>query len=453
MRQRDSRLLVLIVIVAVFAAWVAWPNNPGLNIRLGQTRVERDIKLRLGLDLQGGMQVLLEADLPVGQTLDQEAMDAARGIVENRVNGLGVTEPVVQAVGNSRILVELPGIEDPETAVSTLKETGLMEWVDTGLTFLPPGTKIRTDLSGAVEAGQEVTPTETVYHAVLTGRDLKTARVDFDPQTGVPVIAFELSDEGGRIFAQHTAANIGRFLAIALDGEIISCPRIQSAIPEGRGQITGDFTVDEAKATVLQLRYGALPIPLKIIDTRAVGPTLGQDSVQKSIRAGAIGLGIVLLFMLIYYRLPGLLADVALIIYALLTLAIFKLVPVTLTLPGIAGFLLSVGMAVDANILIFERMREELRQGRTLQRAIEAGFRRAWTSILDSNVSTWITCLILWFFGNSFGASVVKGFAVTLAIGVLVSMFTAVTVTRTFVHAAFAIGGEGMREKKWILGV
>jgi len=204
---------------------------------------------------------------------------------------------------------------------------------------------------------------------------------------------------------------------------------------------------------VLQLRYGSLPIPLKVVETSAVGPTLGQESVDKSVRAGAIGLAIVLLFMLIYYRLPGFLADLALIIYALLTFALYRLIPVTLTLPGIAGFLLSVGMAVDANILIFERMREELRQGRTLQRAIEVGFRRAWTSILDSNISTWITCLILWLFGNSFGASVVKGFAVTLGLGVLISMFTAVTVTRTFIHTAFAIGGEKLREKKWLLGV
>jgi len=204
---------------------------------------------------------------------------------------------------------------------------------------------------------------------------------------------------------------------------------------------------------VLQLRYGALPVPLKVVDTRTVGPTLGRESVEKSVRAGTIGLVIVLLFMLIYYRMPGFLADLALVLYALVTLALFKLIPVTLTLPGIAGFLLSVGMAVDANILIFERMREELRQGRTLQRSIDSGFRRAWTSILDSNISTWITCAILWFFGSSFGASMVKGFAVTLAIGVIVSMFTAVTVTRTFVRAAFAISGEGLRQKKWLLGV
>ncbi len=452
MRQRDVRLLVFIVILTALAAWVAWPQNPGVHFRIGEKRIDRDIDLHLGLDLRGGMQVLLEADLPEDQPIEPEAMEAVRGIVENRVNGLGVTEPIVQSVGSRRILVELPGVEDVETAVATLKETGLMEWVDTGSQYLPPGTLINTDYGSSASAADVVSPTVQVYHTVLTGRNLKSARVEFD-RNGLPMIAFELDSEGAKIFAEHTANNVGRYLAIALDKEIISCPRIQSAIPEGRGVITGKFTVDEAKATVLQLRYGALPIPLKVVDARSVGPTLGQDSVQKSVRAGTIGLLIVLLFMLIYYRLPGFLADLALIIYALLTLSIYKLIPVTLTLPGIAGFLLSVGMAVDANILIFERMREELRQGRTLQRAIEAGFRRAWTSIFDSNVSTWITCAILWFFGNSFGASVVKGFAVTLAIGVLVSMFTAVTVTRTFVHAAFALAGEKLREKRWLLGI
>jgi len=497
MRSRDIRLLVLIAVVAGLAIWISLPTNPGLHISLGGKRIDREIKIYQGLDLQGGMQVLLEPDLPADQPVDAEAMEAARKIVENRVNGLGVVEPVVQAVGGRRILVELPGIKDPEAAVATLKQTGLMEWVDTGSEYLEPGTRIKTDFGTSAESGAEITgtertpatpemapltgtvtasvtstvtipltatetapitgteatsPTEKVYHTVLTGRDLKTARVEFD-RNGLPVIAFELNPEGARIFAEHTAKNVNRYLAIALDKVIISCPRINSAIPDGKGEITGQFTVDQAKAMVLQLRYGALPVPLKVVDSRAVGPSLGQDSVQKSIRAGIIGLVIVLLFMLIYYRLFGFLADLALIIYALVTLSLFKLIPVTLTLPGIAGFLVSVGMAVDANILIFERIREELRQGRTLERAIDAGFRRAWTSILDSNISTWITCGILYLFGSSFGATVVKGFAITLALGVLVSMFTAITVTRTFVRTAFAIGGEKLGERRWLLSV
>jgi len=454
MHQRDLRLLILIALVTALAIWVALPSNPGIHLRLGNTRIDRDISVHQGLDLQGGMQVLLEADLPPEQEVEAESMQAARTIVESRVNGLGVTEPIVQGVGSRRILVQLPGIDDPDAAVATLRETGLMEWVDTGAEYLEPGTRIETDYatSASAAASTETTPTQKVYHTVLTGRHLQRASVEFD-RNGLPVIAFELDKEGSEIFAQHTANNIGRYLAIVLDQVIISCPRIQGAIPEGRGQITGRFSVDEAKAMVLQLRYGALPIPLKIVETRTVGPTLGQDSVQKSVRAGTIGLAIVLLFMLIYYRLPGLLADMALLLYALVTLALFKLIPVTLTLPGIAGFLLSVGMAVDANILIFERMREELRHGRTLQRAINSGFRRAWTSILDSNISPWITCVILWAFGNSFGASMVKGFAITLGIGVAVSMFTAVIVTRTFIRATFALAGEKLRQSGWLLGV
>ena len=454
MRQRDIRLLILIVVVAATAAWVSWPNNPGLDISIGPSQKLLKSKSKADLDLRGGMQVLLEADVPKDEQVDADAMEAARTIVENRVNGLGVTEPVVQAVGRRRVQVELPGITDPEAAIATLKQTGLMEWVDTGSTFLKPGTSIVTDYGGALKAGEQITETgQTVYHTVLTGRNLKTARVEFNSQTGAPSIAFELDKDGAKIFADHTAKSIGKYLAIALDKVIISCPRIHDAIPGGHGQITGNFTAEEAKATVLQLRYGALPVPLKVVDARSVGPTLGQESVQRSVRAGIIGLVIVLLFMFIYYRLPGFLADLALIIYALVTLAVFKLIPVTLTLPGIAGFLLSVGMAVDANILIFERMREELRQGRTLQRSIQSGFERAWSSILYSNMSTWITCVILWLFGNSFGASMVKGFAVTLAIGVAVSMFTAVTVTRTFVRTTFTLAGEGLREKKWLLGV
>lgn len=447
MQPRDIRLLVLIAILVAFTIWVALPDNPG--IRLGGW--ERDIRIHQGLDLQGGMQVLLEADLADNTAVSSDAMEATAKVVESRVNALGLTEPVVQRVGSHRILVELPGIDDPEAAVETLRETALMEWVDVGSEWLEPGTVIRTDV---VTAGEEPLADEEapIYHTVLTGANLRDANVAFD-QTGLPIIVFELNSEGARIFAEHTSANTGRFLAIVLDKQVVSCPRITTTIPDGRGQIEGQFTLEEARSIVLQLRYGSLPVPLRILDTRAVGPSLGQDSVQKSIRAGAVGLVTVLLFMLVYYRLPGFLADLALIIYALLNLALYKLVPITLTLPGIAGFLLSVGMAVDANILIFERMREELRAGRTLQYAITAGFSRAWVPILDSGISTWITCVILWLFGNSFGASMVKGFALTLAIGVGVNMFTAVIVTRTFIHTAFVLAGEKLRQIKWLLGV
>jgi len=456
MRQRDIQLLVLIVILVAAAAWVVWPDNPGLHIDLGPISIDRDIAVHLGLDLRGGMQVLLEADVPSDFQVTSEAMGAAKTIVENRVNGLGVTEPVVQVAGERRILVELPGIEDPERAVATLRETGLLEFIDAGATFLPPGTVVTTTFgeTGEATAGitQEITPTEKIYPSVITGQHLEGAEVHLD-EYGKPEIALEFTEEGAQIFAEHTAASIGKYLAIVLDKQVISCPVIQTAIPDGRARITGQFSLEEARSIVIQLKYGALPIPLKIVQNRTIGPTLGQDSVQKSMTAGAIGLVIVLLFMAIYYRLPGVLADLALIVYAMITFALFKLIPITLTLPGIAGFLLSVGTAVDANILIFERMKEELRAGKSLNMAVRAGFSRAWTSIRDSNLSTLLTCVILFWFGSNLGASMVKGFAVTLFLGVVVSMFTAVTVTRTFIRLVFSLTGEKLRDKKWLLGI
>jgi len=456
MRQRDVRLLILIIVISAAAVWVSLPTNPGIHIHWGPIKIDRDIKVHQGLDLQGGMAVLLEADVPADQEVTSDAMDAARAIVENRVNALGVSEPLVQRVGDRRIIVELPGIKNPEEAVATFRETGLLEFIDAGSTFLPVGTVVKTTFGQTEQPTKTVTSTtavtETVYRTVLTGKDLKSVNLAQD-QYGKLEIAFELTDEGAKVFAEHTAANVGKFLAITMDKEVISCPRIQSAIPEGRGRITGQFTLEEANRIVLQLKYGALPIPLKIIENRTVGPTLGQDSVRKSITAGTIGLITVLLFMVIYYRLPGFLADLALMIYATITFALFKLIPVTLTLPGIAGFLLSVGTAVDANILIFERMKEELRAGKSLRLAIRAGFDRAWSSIRDSNLSTLITCVILYLFGSSLGASIVKGFALTLFLGVSVSMFTAITVTRTFIRVTFSLTGEGLRERKWLLGI
>jgi len=263
-----------------------------------------------------------------------------------------------------------------------------------------------------------------------------------------------LTDDGAKIFADYTAQHVNDILAIVLDNVVLSAPRINSAIPDGSGEITGKFSREEAESLAVQMRYGALPVPLEVVNRRTIGATLGADSVRRSVMAGLIGLVTVLLFMVIYYRLPGSLAAIALVIYAGLNLALYKLIPVTLTLPGIAGFLLSTGMAVDANILIFERMKEEVRWGRSLKAAVEAGFSRAWTSIFDSNLSTLITCLILIMFGRTFGAQAVMGFAVNLGIGVLISMFTAVTVTRTFMRAVFeSSASESLREKHWLMGV
>lgn len=445
MKSSDIRTLIFIVIIAAAAGWLALPDHPGIHIG----NINRDIKTYLGLDLVGGTQTLLEADLPDNEDIDPEAMRTARNIVENRVNALGVTEALVQLAGDRRIVVELPGVKDPEEAVATIKGTALMEWVDMGSTPLPVGTEIKTDYAQSStgtssqvtpEAGTPITGTtaaeETIWHTVMTGKELSQVGVTAD-QLGQPSVAFELTSEGSEIFAEYTRNNIGMFLAIVLDKVIISAPRVSSAILEGSGVIEGNFTIEEANNLAVQLRYGALPIPMRVIETRTIGPTLGQDSLQKSLIAGAIGLGIVMLFMALYYRVPGLIANVSILIYGLLTLALFRTIPVTLTLAGIAGLMLSTGSALDANILIFERLKEELRARKSLKSAVELGWKRAWPSIRDSNIATLITCAILFWFGSAFGATIVKGFAVTLFIGVGVSLFTAIVVTRSFLSAIF----------------
>jgi preprotein translocase subunit SecD len=290
----------------------------------------------------------------------------------------------------------------------------------------------------------------------MTGRDLKDADVSTD-NVGHVVIAFQLTDAGAKIFRDYTTQHVGDIVAIVLDKQVVSAPVINQPITTGSGIISsnqpGGFPLEEARSIAIQMKYGALPVPLKVVENRTVGPTLGQDSIQRSIRAGIIGLSVVFLFMVTYYRMPGVLADLALLIYALINFALYKLIPVTLTLPAIAGFILSTGMAVDANILVFERMKEEIRDGRNLRAAMEAGFSRAWTSIRDSNLSTLLTCAILYWFGSNFGASIVKGFAITLALGVVVNLFTAIIVTRTFMRFAFDLAGEGIRKTVWLLGV
>lgn len=435
MKSRQVRILVIIIVLVAVAMWVDLPNNPGIHF----AGINRDIKTVLGLDLVGGVQALLEADLPADQAIDAEAMNTAVQIVENRVNGLGVTEALVQKAGDRRIVVEIPGETDPEQALAVLKQTGLLEFVD--MSSLTPqealaleGTTIQTDFG----VGQSSSPTETItstqtspiFHTVMTGAGLKDVAVT-TTQTGDYQVSFELKGDDIKTFANFTSQNVGNVLAIVLDKQVISAPTINDAITDGMGVITGNFDATSANALAVQLRYGSLPIPLKIVESRTVGPTLGQDSLQKSLLAGAIGFTIVVLFMLLYYRVPGLLADIAIIIYAILALALFRLIPVTLTLPGIAGLILSTGSALDANILIFERMKEELRAGKPLRNALDIGWQRAWPSIRDSNIATLITCTILFWFGSTFGATIVKGFSLTLALGVIVSLFIAIVVTRT----------------------
>ncbi|MGE5465237.1 MAG: protein translocase subunit SecD, partial [Syntrophothermus sp.] len=403
------------------------------------------------------------ADVPANTQVSAQDLAVTRQILENRANGLGVSEVVMQTAGDRRIVAEFPGVSNPEEVVAALQQTALLEFVDFGTTPVAVGTKIQTDNSTSASDGTAATatpatsptaestqgaptaePTQpaapgTIYKTVMTGADLKTANVQTD-SFGKPAVGFTLSDKGSKIFSDYTSTHTGQYLGIVLDKTVISAPVVNTPITDGSGIIQGSFTADEANKLAVQLSYGALPVPVKVVESRTVGATLGEESVRKSLIAGLIGLTVVLLFMGLYYRLPGIIADVALFTYTLIILAIFKfgipgLFPyVTLTLPGIAGFILSIGMAVDANVLIFERLKEELRAGRSLRQAIDLGWSRAWPSIRDSNTSTLITCVILYVFGSSFGASMVKGFSVTLALGVLVSLFTAIIVTRTFLH-------------------
>jgi preprotein translocase subunit SecD len=440
----------------LFAIYVNIPGNFGIPLP-GQ---KGEFTTHLGLDLVGGVQALLEADVPSSQTIDPKNMSIAVQIIENRVNGLGVSEAIVQPAGSTRIVVELPGETDPARALATIKQTGLLEFVDMSDISVQTAaslvnTKIKTSwMSGENQPSQTGTPdisitstsepsstitstlpveTGTIFQTVMTGTNLKNVGVQ-TTQGGGYVVAFELNAEGTQIFKDFTSTHIGDILGIVLDKEVISIPSINTAITGGKGVIEGRFTAEEANHLAVQLKYGSLPIPLKVVTSETIGPTLGQDSLQKSLTAGVIGITVVILFMAVYYRLPGIIADLALVCYALCTYALFRLIPVTLTLPGIAGFVLSIGVAVDANVLIFERIKEELRSKKSLNQAIDLGWKRAWPSIRDSNFSTLITCMILFWFGNTFGASIVKGFSLTLALGVMVSMFTAIVVTRTFLH-------------------
>ena len=371
---------------------------------------------KLGLDLVGGSRLVLEA-APANGIVTPDMMSSLQFAIENRVNKLGVSETVVQRAGDKRLVVEIPDVSDLNQAKAYLGETAELE-------FKKP-----------VMQGGEIEWVESG----LTGKDLTKAMLSSNASNGQWVVDLEFNTEGTKKFAELTKKMVGQQMAIFFNGELQSAPVIREPITGGRAQISGGdngFAIEEAKQMVDLLNAGALPVPAKIIEENTVGPTLGADSIAKSKVAGAIGLGFVMLFMILYYRAPGMIADIALIIYGTILFALFKAIPVTLTLAGIAGFILSVGMAVDANILIFERTKEELRAGRTLFTAINSGFDRAFTSIFDSNMTTIITCAILY----CLGTSIVKGFALTLAIGVMVSMFSAITITKNFMHLVFGTG-------------
>jgi protein-export membrane protein SecD len=469
MRERNLLSLVVVIVIAVFAAVIVAPfQKPDflLSLAFWQDPRGRDLQIKQGLDLKGGLQVLLAPDVSEGNNIVTGTLESARAIIENRVNGAGVAEASVQLQGSDRILVELPGVTDRQLAIDLIKRKGQLEFVDGGTNPPAQGTVISTTYSlqqrllypqtaavgKAILTGTEaLTNAGKVYNTAFTGEILQNNSRS-QAQSGQIVVTFAIKPEAQQYFREYTSAHISQALCIVLDSEVLSCPSIRAVLSDG-GQISGGFTTDEARNLAITLNYGSLPVPLKIETVRDVGATLGTDSVRRSIIAGIIGLSVLIIFMLAYYRLPGLLSGISLIFFAIVTLAIFVLMPVTLTLPGIAGFLISVASAVDANILIFERFKEELRGGRTLRGAVEAAFQRAWPSIRDSNLSTIITCLILFIFGNTFGASAVKGFAITLALGIVVSLFSAMFVTRTLMRVVFEQATESLQDNKVLLGV
>lgn len=454
MRKHARFILWLIVVLTIIAVVVDFPQSltinknfslfgktisinktiKGLNtnFQLGPFYVHKDLSFKEGLDLQGGVSVTLQANMKgVPPSQRDSALDAAQLVIERRVNLYGVSEPVVQTSkvnGDYRIIAELPGVKDVNQAVQLIGQTAQ-------LTFWEEGA------SGSAQASSSALPSSigailtNPVKTSLTGKDITDATVTFDPKTGAPDVEVTMDSTGADKFAKITEQNIGKPIVIVLDNQIVSYPVVQSAIINGDTLISGNFTTEQATLLAQELKAGALPVPLKVLQQQQISATLGQSSLTKSLFAGILGFLIIVIFMILLYGRLGLIASIALIIYTLIVLAIFKLIPVTLTLAGIAGFILSIGMAVDANILIFERMREEIRAGKQRTTAIELGFSRAWTSIRDSNISSLITSAILY----KFGTGIVRGFALTLAIGVLVSMFSAIVVTRTFLRLLYRI--------------
>ena len=512
--QRRSVNLILILVILAVTLWVDLPNAQ--DIQIGN--FHRSHQPILGLDLQGGLQVLLRP--PQGVSYNAQMLQDAIPILQNRTNALGVGENSFQVVNGEYILAEFPKLSQVDQVLSVLKQIGQLEFVDLGPQQLQPGTTIQTDLgaggqiqtptpaptgsgatpgtppasvsstplpgtpsisaqqgtgtpavtpsaqstetttaggtqsattqatgttgtaaaAGAVPTGSPApsaqpsptgTTTPTIYHTILTGASLKNVSIAPAQLGGGYVINFQLDSQGTKAFADYTAAHVGSYLAIVLDKKVVSAPQVQQSIPNGQAEISGNFTQASAASLASILRYGSLPVGLEVYQNNVVGPSLGADSLQKSLTAGAIGLIIVALFMLLYYRLPGLVAIGSLLFFGLVTYAIYILLPVTLTLPGIAGLLLTIGSALDANILTFERMKDELRSGRTLKQSAELGWTHAWPAIRDSNGASLITSIILFWFGSASGASIVQGFAVTLALGILISVASAYLVTRT----------------------
>lgn len=394
--------VVIFAIIGIFACTVGWLAG----------------HIRQGLDLQGGTHIVMQAEDTDQNKVTPEAITQVINIMQKRVNEMGLTEPIIQREGSNRIIIELPGEKDPQKAIDTIGKTAVLQFKD--------------------EEG----------NVRLTGEDLKDAKEQLG-QNKQPLVSLKFSDEGGKKFADLTAANVGRHIGIYLDGEMLTNPVVNEAITGGAAVITGQRTLEEAKDLAILLRSGALPVKMSVLEVRTVGPSLGQDSKDKSIVAFTIGLSLVVLFMLAVYRISGFVADTALLVYVLILLGVLYLLHATLTLPSIAGVILSIGMAVDANVLIFERFKEEIQEGKILRLAVQAGFKRAFVTIFDANMTVIITSAILFFLGSA----TVKGFALTLGLGVAVSMFTAITVSRTllmllidanWIHNPGGLAGKGV---------
>ena len=432
-----KKRIILALIILVFGSGVAFfvfKTESKLNKNFEtQKAFFKKFPFRLGLDLSGGSHLIYKADVSAVPSSEvSSSMDALRDVIERRVNLFGVSEPVVQVQrggfisgGGEQLIVDLPGVTDVKLAVEMIGQTPILEFKTEAPKDTPKNATVDKDGKITLDVNSQFIATE------LTGRYLKRATLEFDQNTREPRVSLQFDDTGTKLFAQITKDNIGKMVAIYLDGAPVSTPVVREEIPNGQAVISGNFTPNEAKLLVGRLNSGALPVPITLLSTQTIGATLGESAVNAGVKAAVIGFLLVALFLILWYRLPGFIAVVALSFYTAIVLALFKLLPVTLTAAGIGGFIISLGMAVDANVLIFERMKEEIKKGNSISLGIHTGFSRAWPSVRDSNTSSIITSIILFWLGTP----LIKGFALTFGLGVLVSMLSAITISRIFLYA------------------
>ncbi len=463
MAKKNTNLnLIIVIVIAFLSITFVYPDYLNKGIDYLNQSLAMDFSyfpsspFKLGLDLQGGSHLVYEADLSKVEADGRgEAMQGLRDVIERRVNLFGVGEPVVRVqeqAGSQRLIVELPGVKNVQEAIDAIGETPYLEFKKERPEEEREAMLAEIEQLETMETEEAQARIEEIWAAnpyflptSLTGQYLNKAEIQFDQTTFEPRVVLEFDKEGTELFKEITSDNINKRIAIYIDDTVISAPVVREAIPNGVASITGEFSIEEAKELARNLNAGALPVPIGLISQKTVGPTLGKVSLDKSLKAGLLGFFLIIVFMILFYRLSGILASLALIIYISILLALFKIIPVTLTLAGIGGVILSLGMAVDANVLIFERIREELKRERSFQGALTIGFSRAWPSIRDSNLTTLLVAFIMFFFGTSF----VKGFALTLSVGIIVSMFSAMFVTRTFL-ANFI--GSKLGKIKWLWG-